>query len=86
DSPLVLNRGPYSLANPLRPQPVVRILGYLLDSTLSWKKHIAFWANRASTTAIATRMLGSSLRGLSPLQRRRLYVSCVLPVLTYGCQ
>lgn len=31
-------------------------------------------------------MLGNSIRGLSPLQKRHLYMLCVLPLMTYGCQ
>lgn len=31
-------------------------------------------------------MLGNSSRGLTPTQRRTLYISCVLPLLTYGVE
>ncbi|CDO77106.1 hypothetical protein BN946_scf184592.g1, partial [Trametes cinnabarina] len=38
------------------------------------------------TTVHAMLMLGNSIRGLSPMQKRTLYISCVLPLLTYGAQ
>ena len=31
-------------------------------------------------------MLDNSVRSLSPPQKRKLYISCVLPLMTYGCQ
>ncbi len=74
------------LPHPIRPPDQLRHLGFWLDPHLSWKYHVSWYAHRASTTTIATRMLGSSTRGLLPQQRRRIYIACVLPVLTYGCQ
>ncbi|KAH9851497.1 hypothetical protein C2E23DRAFT_686323, partial [Lenzites betulinus] len=59
-------------------------LGVRLDSRLSFQAHVAYFAERALTTVNAMLMLGNSVRGLSPMQRRTLYISCVLPLLTYG--
>nr|VWO98329.1 Phosducin domain-containing protein [Ganoderma boninense] len=72
--------------HPIIPSDHLRHLGFWLDPHLSWKYHVNWYAHRAKTTTEASRMLGSSTRGLLPYHRRQLYISCVLPVLTYGCQ
>ena len=72
--------------NPIVPTDKLRHLGFWLDPHLSWKYHINWYAHRAKTTTEASRMLGSSTRGLLPYHRRQLYIACVRPVLTYGCQ
>ncbi|KAI0354138.1 hypothetical protein OH77DRAFT_1363345, partial [Trametes cingulata] len=63
---------------------VWRYFGFRLDLCLTFKAHIAFFAEWATTTVNPMLMLGNSNRGLSPLQRRTLYISCILPLLTYG--
>ncbi|KAI1793216.1 hypothetical protein LXA43DRAFT_886410, partial [Ganoderma leucocontextum] len=68
------------------PSNQLRHLSFWLDAHLSWKFHVNWYVHRATTTTITSRMLGSSTRGLLTDQRRQLYISCVLPVLTYGCQ
>ena len=68
----------------IRPTTVWRYLGFRLDPKLTFRAHVAYFAERATTTISAMLMLGNSARGLSPLQRRTLYISCILPLLTYG--
>ncbi|RDX39620.1 hypothetical protein OH76DRAFT_1299092, partial [Lentinus brumalis] len=67
----------------IQPKPVMRWLGFRLDSHLSFCAHVLYFAERASTTVKAMLMLGSSLRGLTPMQRRMLFISYVCPLLTY---
>ncbi|KAH9900047.1 hypothetical protein C8Q73DRAFT_627449, partial [Cubamyces lactineus] len=70
----------------VQPSNVWRYLGFRLDPKLTFKHHVAFFGERALTTVKAMLMLGNSCRGLSPMQKRTLYISCVLPLLTYGAQ
>ncbi|RDX49693.1 hypothetical protein OH76DRAFT_1324973, partial [Lentinus brumalis] len=71
----------------IQPRQSWRYLGFRLDPRLTFRAHVAraFRAlTDAATTVNAMLMLGNSNRGLSPLQRRTLYISCVQPLLTYG--
>lgn len=68
------------------PARSMRYLGFYLDPKLSFREHVRFYTTRASSTIASLRMLGNSCRGLSPKDKRRLYISNVLPVLTYGAQ
>lgn len=70
----------------VNPAQTMRYLGYYLDPTLSFKQHVRTYANKACSTLAAIRFLGSSARGLPPQDRRRLYLSNVLPLIAYGCQ
>ena len=78
---------PLTLGNrSISPSDVWRYLGVLFDPGLTFVPHIKRYAQSASNTVRAMLCLGNSERGLSPRQKRRLYISCVLPVMTYGCQ
>ena len=78
---------PISLAGRvIEPLQTWRYLGFFFDPKLSFKEHIRFYATRALSTVKCALRLGNSIRGLSPLQRRTLYKSCVVPLLTYGCR
>ena len=54
------------LPSPITPSTQLRHLGFWLDSCLSWNYHVNYYANRASTTAITTKMLSSSTHSLLP--------------------
>jgi hypothetical protein len=79
-----LSYAPYTGATPLRPKPVWRYLGFFFDRKLQFKEHARFYTTRAFTQVRAMGMLGNSVRGLEPDQKRLLYRSCVVPVITYG--
>ncbi|CDO70323.1 hypothetical protein BN946_scf184843.g12 [Trametes cinnabarina] len=70
----------------IQPTQCWRYLGFRLDPQLTFRAHVSFFAERAMTTVHAMLMLGNSIRGLSPMQKRTLYISCVLPLMTYGVQ
>lgn len=70
----------------VRPAATMRYLGFYLDPKLTFTEHVRFYSTKACSTVTAMRMLGNSVRGLSPFDRRRLYISNVLPVITYGAQ
>lgn len=70
----------------VKPKAVMRYLGFFLDPKLSFRTHVRTYVNKACGTVHALRMLGNSVRGLSPANKRRLYISNVLPVALYGAQ
>lgn len=61
-----------------------RYLGFFLDPQLNFRRHVAFYATKALSTIRSYLGLGNSNRGLTPIMRRRLYLSCVIPLMTYG--
>ncbi|TFK83724.1 hypothetical protein K466DRAFT_473709, partial [Polyporus arcularius HHB13444] len=65
---------------------VWRYLGIFYDPALTFTAHIKHYAQSALNTVRAMLSLGNSERGLSPRQKRQLYISCVVPLMTYGCQ
>ncbi|KAJ3560736.1 hypothetical protein NP233_g10643 [Leucocoprinus birnbaumii] len=71
-------------ANYLIPKNVWRYLGFYFDRWLSFKEHVRSYATKALTMVKAMSMLGNSIRGLSPIQKRLLYGSCIVPVAIYG--
>ncbi|PIL30327.1 hypothetical protein GSI_07511 [Ganoderma sinense ZZ0214-1] len=84
DVPLNLGTGPWSADHPLQPSTMIKHLGFLLDKKLSFREHIKHYASKGNVTALAYRMLGTSIRGLTAFQRRKLFISCIRPILTYG--
>lgn len=70
----------------IKPTKIMRYLGFFLDPTLSFKEHVRYYATKGCSSVNALRMLGNSKHGLAPSHRRTLYLTNVLPVLTYGAQ
>lgn len=68
------------------PKSTMRYLGFILDPRLTFREHIRQCVNKASSATHALRMLGNSARGLKAADRRRLYISNILPVALYGAQ
>jgi Reverse transcriptase (RNA-dependent DNA polymerase) len=82
--PIDLGFAPHTGDSPLRPKDTWRYLGFFFDRKLSFREHIRFYSTKALTTVNAMGMLGNSVRGLTPMQKRLLYPSCVVPMMTYG--
>ncbi|GJE94382.1 hypothetical protein PsYK624_105510 [Phanerochaete sordida] len=66
------------------PKATMRYLGFFLDPTLSFRAHVKHYATKATSTVAALRMLGNSARGLTPINKRTIYISNVLPLMLYG--
>jgi ribonuclease HI len=66
--------------------PVIRWLGILFDTKLTFKPHVLAMSNRARSTVAGLRLLGNTVRGLKQASARILYKTVVLPVLTFGAQ
>ena len=70
----------------LRPKDLWRYLGFIFDRKLSFHRHIDHYANKAISTIKCMKLLGNSLRGINPLQKRLLYRCCALLIAMYGFQ
>jgi len=75
----------FSLGGPiLLPKETWRYLGFIFDCKLTFRSHIDFYTNKAISTIKCMKLLGNSLRNINPLQKRRLYRCCVLPIALYN--
>ena len=79
-----LGLAPFHNGRLLMPSKVWRYLGFYFTPRLKWDFHIKYYATRARSSVQAMLMLGNSLRGLTPMMKRTLYKSCVVPIMTYG--
>ena len=70
----------------LHPKDLWRYLGFIFDRKLTFHKHIDHYANKAISTVKCMKLLGNSVRGINPLQKRLLYRCCTLPIALYGFQ
>ena len=70
----------------LRPKTTWHYLGFLFNHKLLFHQHIDFYANKAISTIKCMKMLGNSLRGLDPIQKRHLYRCYTLTIALYGFQ
>ena len=81
---LDLGFAPFTGERRLVPKTIWRYLGFFFDRKLLFREHARFYCTKALTTVQSMGMLGNSTRGLTPLNKRLLYRSCVLPIATYG--
>jgi ribonuclease HI len=79
-----LGLAPFHNGRLLMPSKVWRYLGFYFTPRLRWDYHIKYYATRARSSVQAMLMLGNSIRGLTPMMKRTLYKSCVVPIMTYG--
>ena len=64
----------------------MRYLGFYFDPKLSFREHIRFYTTKGMSVVATLSALGNSVRGLSPQDKRRIYISNVIPLMTYGAQ
>ncbi|KAF7761993.1 hypothetical protein Agabi119p4_9985 [Agaricus bisporus var. burnettii] len=84
DPDIDLGFAPYTGDTPLKPKKVWRYLGIFYDRTLKFHDHVKYYATKSISTVKCMRILGNSARGLSPMHKHTLYITCVQPVATYG--
>lgn len=68
----------------INPSPAHRFLGIILDQELRWKQHAAFAIAKGTKHAIMMRRLSSTTRGVPLKLMRQIYISAVVPKITYG--
>ena len=61
-----------------------RYLGFIFDHKLTFRNYIDFYANKVISTIKYMKLLENSSRGINPLQKRRLYRYCALPIVLYS--
>ncbi|KAF8645410.1 hypothetical protein AX16_007834 [Volvariella volvacea WC 439] len=67
-----LEEAPYTGETPLKEKQTWRYLGFFLDSSLTFKYHVSFYANKAFSTSISYSLLGNSIEILKVAQNRAL--------------
>jgi len=67
-------------------KPMWWYLGFYFDQKLLFHPYIDFYLNKAISTIKCMKMLGNLSRGLSSIQKRCLYICCVLPITLYRFQ
>ncbi|TFY81421.1 hypothetical protein EWM64_g2600 [Hericium alpestre] len=82
--PLILPSTPPAIPVSLKLLMIWHYLGFFFDHQLNFHFHVNFYATHALSTVHSYPLLGNSNRGLTPSQKCQLYLSCVLPLLTYG--
>jgi hypothetical protein len=65
---------------PLKPKTLWRYLGFYFNHKLTFEEHVQYYTTKALTTVMTMRMLGNSMRGMTP-QNKCIHV---LPILMYG--
>ena len=70
----------------IKPTSSIRYLGIFFTPRLNWTTHIKIMSTRARSIVRSLGVLGNSIRGFHLVAWRKIFISVILPVLTYGCQ
>ena len=70
----------------LHPKDSWKYLEFIFDRKLTFHQHIDYYSNKAISMVKCIKLLGNSLWGITPIQKRLLYRYCVLPIALYGYQ
>ena len=70
----------------LFPKETWKYLSFIFDCKLIFRNYIEFYHNKAISTIKYMKLLGNSTRGINPLQKRKLYRCCTLPIALYEFQ
>jgi hypothetical protein len=70
----------------IKPTLSLRYLGVFFMPRLNWSMHIKTMSTRARSIVKGLGVLGNSIRGFHLVSWRRIFISIILPVLTYGSQ
>jgi len=68
----------------LHPKNTWYYLSLIFNHKLLFWQHIEFYTNKAISTIKYMKRLGNLSKGLSSVQKRRLYRYCTLPIALYG--
>ena len=72
-----LDRNPRNVNKPIvTPGPIWRYLGFFFDPYLTFDEHVTRYTNKALSTIAALRMIGNSMDGLPPSERRQVFKAC----------
>ncbi|KAF7779125.1 hypothetical protein Agabi119p4_3470 [Agaricus bisporus var. burnettii] len=79
-----LGVAPFTRESPCVPKDVWRYLGIMFDRNLTFRDHVKFYSTKSVSAVRCMKSLGNSNRGLTPKQKRLLYISCIQPIATFG--
>ncbi|KAF7761148.1 hypothetical protein Agabi119p4_10557 [Agaricus bisporus var. burnettii] len=79
-----LGVAPFTRESPCVPKDVWRYLGIMFDRNLIFRDHVKFYSTKSVSAVRCMKSLGNSNRGLTPKQKRLLYISCIQPIATFG--
>ena len=68
----------------ITPTRSLRYLGVIFTPRLNWTAHVKTMSTRARSIMKGLGVLGNSIRGFNLVSWRKIFISVVLPVLTYG--
>ena len=68
------------------PTTSLRYLGVFFTPKLNWTTHVQIMSTRVLSLVKGLGVLGNSIRGFHMVNWRKIFISVILPVLTYGCQ
>lgn len=64
----------------------LRYLGVFFTPHLNWTMHVQIMSTCVLSLVKGLGVLGNSIRGFRLVNWHKLFISVILPVLTYGCQ
>ena len=67
------------------PEATVRWLGVHFDRKLRFAHHVKLAASRGEHAVNGLTMLANTVKGLSQIHLRRLYLACVIPKILFAC-
>ena len=70
----------------ITPARSLRYLGVFFTLRLNWTTHVKTMSTRARSIVKGLGVLGNSIRGFHLVSWRKIFISIILPVLTYGSQ
>ena len=70
----------------IRPKPSIRYLGVFFTLRLDWMTHMKILSTQARSLVKGLGVLGNSIRGFHLIAWQKIFISVILPVLTYSCQ
>ncbi|KAF7783099.1 hypothetical protein Agabi119p4_2477 [Agaricus bisporus var. burnettii] len=79
-----LGVAPFTCESPCVPKDVWRYLGIMFDRNLTFRDHVKFYSTKSVSAVRCMKSLENSNRGLTPKQKRLLYISCIQPIATFG--
>ena len=70
----------------ISPPKFIRWLGFYFDRKLTFNDHTKIMCAKASNVMSGLSCLGNTITGMTPNHLHLLFKTCVVPVMTYGCQ
>ena len=70
----------------IKPSLTLRYLGVFFTPRLDWTTHVKTMSTHARSIVKGLGVLGNSIRGFHLIAWRRIFISVIFPVLTYGSQ